>query len=90
MKLISNEEIEKRINKYYEPDGFNDPQSFGEEIAQAQLDADTQKVREILAGVKAGIESYSAVEKLPYRDGGGLIRTIPDSAWQSFWEEVME
>lgn len=33
--------------------------------------------------VLEGIEKYSAVEQMAFRDGGKLLRTIPEDAFQS-------
>ena len=63
--------LEIEYNKAYD-NGYKD----------GELDGGYEEHQRIIKGV----EEHSTVEQLPLRDGGVLIRTIPEDSWQSLKE----
>jgi len=56
------------------------------------INIEAQKLQWELAKDQAGeeikreLEEHSVTEKMAYRDGSEVLRTIPESAWQNIWE----
>jgi len=41
-----------------------------------------KECQERVEGIFKEIEDNSAIDQMAYRDGGGLLRTIPEATWQ--------
>ena len=85
MKILSDEAIKEvylvYASKQYGEEGARyliehlPDCNYGKAVAQEQDKYTMRQVAEY-------IEAHSALERLPYRDGGEWLRTIPESSWQ--------
>ena len=66
---------------------------YGEKLAEAIERLRTVKDAECQAKIERiikEVEENSATEKMAYRDGGQIIRTIPDATWQVIKRQRMK